>query len=136
MIAFKSLHLARHASIRDRLRPEPKSTPAIGLAMGEFIARRYMMFRMIVISAVSLAFGAAAPAIAQILTDDQYTSMPPPAGYDDVTPDDGYVDIPGTNHRDSDSANASTSNAGTAGSTSAGNSGAGTSGRGGTSARR
>ena len=97
------------------------------------------MLRSILVLATTLTLAAVAPAIAQTSTDDAYTTMPPPAGYDDITPDDGYVDIPGTNHRDSadtrSSVSTSASSAGTSG-TSGGSTGTGSTGGGAASARR
>jgi len=97
------------------------------------------MLRNILVLATTLTLAAVAPAIAQTSTDDAYTTMPPPAGYDDITPDDGYVDIPGTNHRDSadspSSTNTGASSTGSSG-TSGGSTGTGSTGGGGASARR
>src|SRR4029450_10810714 len=63
--------------------------------------------------------------------------MPPAAGYD-ATPDDDYIDIPGTNHRDSadspSSANTVASSTGTSG-TSGRSTGTGSTGGGAASAR-
>jgi hypothetical protein len=97
------------------------------------------MLRMILISAATLVLAAGVPAMAQSTTGDSYTTMPPPAGYDEPTSDNGYVDVPGTNHRDSadspSSANGSASSAGTAG-TSGGSAGTGSAGGAAASARR
>ena len=96
------------------------------------------MLRTILISAATLTLAAATPAMAQSTTGDSYTTMPPPASYDEPMSDDGYVDIPGTNHRTlpiSSSANGSASSAGTAG-TSGGSAGTGSTGGGAASARR
>src|SRR3954447_5586353 len=97
------------------------------------------MLRMMLISAATLTLVAATPAMAQSTGDDSYTTMPPPAGFDEPTTDDGYVDIPGTNHKDSadspSSANGSASSAGAAG-TSGGSAGTGSAGGGASSARR
>ena len=96
------------------------------------------MLRNILVLATTLTLAAVAPAMAQTSTDDAYTTMPPPAGYDDITPDDGF-DIPGTNHRDSadspSSANTGASSTGSSG-TSGGSTGTGSTGGGGASARR
>jgi hypothetical protein len=98
-----------------------------------------MMLRIILISAAALTLAAGVPAMAQSTTGDSYTTMPPPAGYDEPTSDNGYVDVPGTNHRDSadspSSANGSASSAGTAG-TSGGSAGTGSAGGAAASARR
>jgi uncharacterized membrane protein YgcG len=99
-----------------------------------------MMLRTILWTSAALTLATAGPVIAQTSTDDTYTAMPPPAGYDDVIPDDGYVDIPGTNHRDSadspSSANNGGSSAGTSSGTSGGSTGTGSTGGGAASARR
>ena len=99
-----------------------------------------MMLRTILWMAAALTLATAGPALAQTSTDDTYTAMPPPTGYDDVIPDDGYVDIPGTNHRDSadtrNSANSGGSSAGTSSGTSGGSTGTSSTGGGAASARR
>ena len=96
------------------------------------------MLRTILLSAATLTMVAATPSIAQTTTDDTYNSMPPPVGFDQTIPDDGYVDVPGTNHRDSadspSSRNASAGSTGASGASGA-SSGTGSTG-GGASARR